>query len=299
MSSALSATLLIAMTLACVGPLGAQPARSKPRAKVAAAKAPPKLTALQIVQRSVARDEQNYELLARYTYTTVSTDKRYKKDGSLDSSESKTHEVMMLAGSPYEKLVAEDGKPLSKKDAEKEQNKLDKELRKRQKDPKKERAEWEEERAKQREFLSELPNAFTFTLLGTEMLNGRPAWKIHAEPREDFEPQHSRADAFKKVRATLWVDQKDFQWARADLELIDTMSWGWFLLRLAPGGKITIDQKSLNDEVWLPTNINIRADARVALFKMIRAEINIDYRDYQRFETESQIVDIQSLSSPK
>ncbi len=251
------------------------------------------------MQRSVRKDAQNYELLARYTYTTVSTDNRYEKDGSLGSSESETHEVMMLAGSPYEKLIAKDGELLSEKDAEKEQEKLDKELHNRLKDPGKERAEWEKERAEEREFLQEVPDAFTFTLLGEEVVNGRPAWKIHAEPREDFEPQHSQAKTFQKFRATFWVDQEDYQWARADLELIDTLSWGWFVLRFAPGGRITFEQKSLNDEIWLPINFHIRADARVALLKTIRAEINVDYSDYHRFETESQIVDVQSLSAPE
>lgn len=252
-----------------------------------------------IIQRSVERDAQNYELLSRYTYTVQDVERRFNGDGDVTSSESKTYEVMMLAGSPYERVIAEDGEPLSDREAEKQQEKLDKELAKRLKNPEKERADYEKERAEQREFVREIPEAFDFTLLGTEEIRGRPAWKIHATPRQDFEPQHSRADNLKKVRGTVWVDQADYQWVRADLEVIDTITWGWFVVRIQPGGEIHFEQRRINDEIWLPSEIHIRADVRVALLKTIRAAFDTTYSDYRRFETESQIVDIESLAAPE
>jgi hypothetical protein len=46
----------------------------------------------------------------------------------------------------------------------------------------------------------------------------------------------------------------------------------------------------VNGEVWVPTRALIRADARLAYVKKVRAEIEITYRDYKKFQTDSRMV---------
>ncbi len=249
----------------------------------------------EIVRRSVQRDQENYRRLQNYTFLERSEETRYTKEGETTSTDSETDEVLMLAGRPYYRVVAKDGKPLSEKDARKEQEKLDKELAKRLKDPEKDHAKYEKERAEERRFLLEIPDAFDLTLLGQDEIDGIPAWKIHAEPRPDYEPKEKQAKNLKKVRGTFWIDQNDYQWVKAELEVIDTISWGWFVLRIPPGATITFSQTRVNDEVWLPEHIHVRADARVALLKKFRVGIDVTYRDYRRFSTESEIVNVEEV----
>jgi hypothetical protein len=48
-----------------------------------------------------------------------------------------------------------------------------------------------------------------------------------------------------------------------------------------------LEQSRVNDEVWLPLAITVKGDARLALIKSFRAQIDIAYRNYKKFQTES------------
>lgn len=253
----------------------------------------PAQSADEIIRRSVERDQSNFERLADYTFLEETTETRYRKDGSVDSAERTTEEVLMLAGRPYYRVVARDGKPLAEKDARKEQEKLDKEAAKRQKESEKDRAKWAKEREEERRFFREIPDAYTFTLLGTEQVGGHTAWRIHAEPREEFEPKEDRAKILKKIRGDVWVSQAEYQWVKAEFDVIDTISWGWFVLRIPPGARIAFEQARVNDEVWVPLAIHIRADAKLGLLKTFRMGVDVAYRDYRKFQTESKIIGVE------
>jgi hypothetical protein len=250
-----------------------------------------------IVRRSVERDAANFQRFRDYTFHETTEETRYDKRGGVDKTETETVEVLMLAGRPYTRLIARDGLPLAEKEARKEQEKLDKELQKRLKDPEKQQAKFEKERAEERRFLREIPDAFDLTLVGVEMVDGLPAWKIHAEPKPGYKPREKRAGVFKKLRATIWIDQAEYQWVKADVDVIETISWGWFVLRIPPGAKISFSQTRVNDEVWLPKEIRIRADARLGLLKTFRMGLDVAYNDYRKFQAESQVVDVQEIST--
>ncbi len=252
---------------------------------------PEKLSAREIVQRSVARDASNFDRYKDYTYHELMVAKNLDKNGTVIKSESTLSEILALGGRPYERVLERDGKPLSEKEALKEQEALDRESAKRARETDRDRARYEKERQEERRFAQEIPDAFRFTMLGEEKMDGLPVWKIYVDPNPDYRPRDSRAaDYLKKVRGTVWIDQAGSQWVRAELEVIDTISWGWFVLRIPPGARISFVQTRVNDEVWLPQQIHIRGDAKVALLKTFRLELDITYRDYRKFRAESQAI---------
>src|SRR5215813_531710 len=81
---------------------------------------------LEIVRKSVDRDQVNWKLAKDYTYISKSTVNQRDSKGNIKKTERETHEVLVLFGEPYYKLIEKDGKPLSEKDQRKEQDKLDK-----------------------------------------------------------------------------------------------------------------------------------------------------------------------------
>lgn len=249
----------------------------------------------EIVRRSVERDARNFERFQDYTFHVYQEQKMLDKRGNVSSVESELAEEMMLGGRPYGRVLERNGKPLSEKDARKEQEKLDKEAAKRAKESDRDRAKHERDRMEERRFAREIPDAFDFTLLGEETIDGLPVWKIQAEPRPGFKPREGRADLLKKVRGTLWIDQAGYQWVKADIEVIDTISWGLFVLRIPAGAKISFSQMRVNDEVWLPRNVHIRADAKLALLKTYRADVDIAYSNYRKFRAESQVIDASEM----
>ena len=249
--------------------------------------------ALEIVKKSIDRDFEDFARQKDYTYQEREQDKEFDTKGAVTKTETATSEVMILGGRPYEKLVAKDDKPLSERDARKEQEKMDRELTKRQNMSAAERAQQEKKREENRKFLRELPQAFHFRMGGEDVVSGKPCWVILADPNPDFRPNTMQEKFLSKVRAKMWIDKNEYQWVKADAEVLDTVSFGMALFRISPGGLIHFEQTRVNDDVWLPSKIEIRADARLAYVKKIRTEIDITYKDYRKFQAESKIVSIE------
>ncbi len=254
--------------------------------------------AREIVKRSVDRDARNFARFKDYTFQQLTEQKMLDKRGQVSSLETELNDVLILAGRPYYRQLERDGKLLSEKEAQKEQQKLDREAAKRAGESERTRARYERDRLEERAFAREIPDAFTFKLLGEERIDGLPVWKIQAEPKPGFKPRDRRAGAFKNVRGTLWIDQAGYQWVKADIDVIGTISWGWFVLRIPPGAKIEFSQTRVNDEVWLPKQVHIRADAKLGLIKTFRADVAISYRNYRKFGSDSQILDVQEVGTP-
>jgi hypothetical protein len=250
----------------------------------------PAPSAKEIIQQSVRRNMLNYERLQNYTYFEHDEERSYDKHGKLTKTERHTFEVLILGGHDYERLVDHDDKPLSPKEAMKEQEKMDKEIAQRQRETAEEKAKIEKERRAQRKFLDEIPEEFNFQLLGVENVSGKPAWVITGDPKPGYQPKDRGAKLIAKMRGKIWVDQSEYQWVRIEAQAVGTLSYGFGLLRINPGATVRFEQTRVNDEVWLPASASIKVDGRAALFMGIHSEIDLHFRDYRKFQAESQLL---------
>ncbi len=246
-----------------------------------------------IVRRSLDLDNRNWERAKDYTFRETSLTREYDAARHVKKTESETHDITILYGRPLSRLIEKNGKPLSERDAAKESAKFDRELEKRRRESQdensRERRKFEERRRRNRQFAQEIPNAFTFTLRGEENVDGHPAWIIAAEPKPGFQPRDTREKFLPKLRGVIWIDKSEYQWVRVEAETIDTISLGWFLARLGPGATLRFEQKRVNDEVWLPARGFITFDGRL-LINRFRGDVEIEYRDYRRFQTDTRII---------
>lgn len=248
----------------------------------------------EIVRQAALNDMAN-DLKARdYTFLENQVMHKLDRGGKLSSTETRTYEFMMLYGQPVRRLIARDGKPLSTKDAAKEEDKINKLVRKREQETPEQRqkrlADYEKERQQERAFVGEVADAYYFHLLGEENLGGRPAWVISGEPRPDFHAHLKEARILPKFRFQVWVDKADCQWVKLDAQVIDTVSFGWFLARLYPGSNVVIDETQVNHEVWLPRHVDLKLNARLALLKKYNLQEAIDYSNYRKFRADAHIV---------
>ena len=248
--------------------------------------------AVDIVKKSLDRDASNYERSKNYTYLARQEERQFDSSGKVKSAESQTYDISILAGRRYERLVAKNDKALPEKEQKQEQEKMDRELAKRQKETPAEKARVERERTGNRRYLQEVATVYDLRVLGTEMVSGKPAWVIGAEPKPGYIPKLDRAKILTKIRAKIWIDQAEYQWVKVDAEAIEALSFGLGLFRIAPGGKLHFEQMRINDEVWLPSLLSASADARLGYLKKLRGDINVSYRDYRKFQTDSRIVSI-------
>jgi hypothetical protein len=250
--------------------------------------------AAEIVRRSVQADQRTLEQAKDYTYQQTEIERDLDASGKVTSTESKTFDVLILYGKPFRKLVAKDGKPLRPREQAEQESKLQKEIDKRkrqsQQDIAKEEREAEKEQKNIRKVAGEIPNACILTLMGEEQVAGRSAYVIKAEPRPGYKPADSRIRFLSKMHGTLWIDKADYHWAKLEAEPTETVLFGWVLARISPGTKIQIDQLRVNDEIWAPSHIHMRLDARLGLLLKFRKEIEISYSGYKKFKTDSRVV---------
>jgi hypothetical protein len=259
-------------------------------APVALAQQAPARDAKEIIRQSVQRDLLNFERLKNYTYVEHDEDKTFDRHGKIKKTERETYEVMILGGHDYERLIERDDKPLSPKEARKEEDKLDKEIERRKHESDADKAKIAKERQEQRRFLDEVPEEFNFRLLGVEQVSGKPAWVISAEPKIGYQPKARGAKLIQNMRGKVWIDQAEFQWVKVEAEATGKLSYGFGMLKIDPGATVTFEQARVNDEIWLPARASIRFNGRAALLVPIRDEIDMQFRDYRKFQAESQII---------
>jgi hypothetical protein len=245
----------------------------------------------EIVRRSVEIDRKNLEIARNYTYLERREQRELDGSGKVKDTEVQTSDVTLLEGSSYRRLVARNDRPLSSKEQKREEDKLRNSIEERRKESKEERerriADWERRRQRQRDPLKELPDAFDFRLIGEEALAGGEVYVIDAMPKPDYKPQLPAAAYFPKVKARLWIDKNDYHWAKVEMETLDTISLGGFLVRLAKGSRLIVEQAHVSQEVWLLKSLTVHASARVALIMNIRREIIITFSDYSKKGTDA------------
>jgi hypothetical protein len=246
---------------------------------------------LEIVRRSVERDWTDFESRKNYTYQERTEFRQYARNGAVASVRSETNEILILGGRPYERLTARNDKPLAAREERREQAKLDNELAKRQHESPVERARYQKERTEERAFIREIPDAFTFHLVGNGAVSNHPAWIIEAHPKPGYHAIHSQAKDFAKVRATFWIEQATYHWVKVDADVLNTISVGFGLLRIAPGSSMHFEQTRVNDEIWLPSSMLVRFQARLALLRVLRGEYDIRYSNYRKFQSDSKIIE--------
>ena len=112
------------------------------------------------------------------------------------------------------------------------------------------------------------------------MVRSRPVYVIEALPHPGYQPVDRNSKLFTQVRARLWIDKADFRWARIEAELLDTISFGWFLLRIHPGSRVVLTQAREAGGAWLPERTWYRVSFRVGLIKSSREESETLYSHF-------------------
>ena len=289
---------MLFIPLACwVAPGQDTPAPPSSAPAVAAAKSAPTLSADQIrelIRQVAEKDMENDKRQRDYTYIEREEQHRLDGKGQVKSTEIKTSEVMMLYGDQIERLIAKNDKPLSAKDAAKEDERIQKLTDKRKNETDEQRAkrlkQEEKDREEARQFVSEIADAYNFRLAAMEEIEGRETYVIDAEPRPGYEPHGKGAKFLPKFRFRVWIDKAESEWVKLDAEAIDTVSVGLFLARVHKGSRIVIEQTRVNDEVWLPRHMEVKVDVRLAVVKDFNVEDDFTYRDYKKFRSDARIV---------
>ena len=292
-----NAPILLQLVLVCCFALAQNPP-GKPESSTAEV-VTPQLSEDQIrdlIRQAADRDIENDRKQHDYTYVQREEEHKLDGKGQVKSSESRTYEIMVLYEEQVRKLIAKNDRPLPDNDARKEDEKIQKIIEKgknEREDNRRKRVEKQnKDREEARQFVREIADAYNFHFSAKENLDGHETSVIDADPRPGYEPHMKNARFLPKFRFRVWVDRAEKQWIKLDIQCIDTVSVGLFLVRVHRGSNIQIEQIQVNDEVWLPKHVALKLDARVALFKGLNIEENVTYHDYRKFRTDTKIVPV-------
>jgi len=248
----------------------------------------------ELIRQSADKDMENEKKQRDYTYVERQQMRRLDGKGEVKSTEINTYDVLQIYSEQVKKLIAKNDKPLSEKDAKKEDEKIQKLIEKREKESAGDRKKRLEKEAKDREqgrlFVQEVADAYNFRFVGMESLDQRENYVIDAEPKPGYEPHLKEAKILPKFRFRAWIDKDELQWRKLQAECIDTVTFGLVLFRMHKGSHATIEQTRVNEEVWLQQHIVANIDFRLALLKNFDIDFEITDRDYKKFRSNTTII---------
>jgi hypothetical protein len=233
-------------------------------------------TGLEIIRRSIATAERGWKTQQAYKYTERSEERHVDSRGKVKSADVDVTRIVFINGVPFEETIGHNGGPPTSTQKRKDQEKL----RKLKAETPAERSARLQKEQENRTFLQEVPEAFNFRVIGTEQINGRPAWVLEPTPKPGYRAHSKYGKMFSKVRGTLWVDQQDYGWVKVDATVIEPIPMGLFLARIQRGSHIFFEQTRVADGIWLPKRIEVTAAARVLFVMNYTVDELITYSDY-------------------
>jgi hypothetical protein len=224
--------------------------------------------AQELVRKAIENYQRDAQSALRYTYTTT--------DHSLKGVE--VTQVMPLEGTPFERVIAKNGHPLAAEEEQRQQEKYDAAAKQRAGESPAARERRIRKYRDQSNFLRDVPEAFDFTMLREDTIDGRANYVVQCVAKPDYEPHDAKSRMFAKLTAKIWIDKQDIRMAKAEAEIVDTIAFGFIMARICKGGHIELTQKRIAEDVWLPKNIDIIGTARILLVddKKVNEQITFD-----------------------
>jgi hypothetical protein len=234
--------------------------------------------ARQIMEASIAATQRDWKARLHYSYMERDEDRRRDLAGHVKSEDVEVSKTILVNGVPFEQLVERNGQPPSAEQERKQKGKLDK-LKRETPEQRVERLRKQEE--ENTSIIQEVPKAFDFQVIGEEAVNGRSAYVLQATPHPGYHAQGKYGNMFSKVAGKLWVDKQDLGWIKVDGQVIQPFSMRLFLVRLLRGSHITMEQTRVDDGIWMPERVEVRAAARIFFVKSLVIDRVLTYSEYR------------------
>ncbi len=263
--------------------------------------------------RDVAKNQDEIEKrVSEYAFAQTETDREINSKGEIKKETVKVFEIFPVANrEPIQKLISENGVPLSPERAAKEEKRVQDEFlraeRDRDKDAEKELRR-KAERAKKRNKsngdegdddpeISQFLKVCEFVSPRREKFGNRDAIVFDFRPRPGFRPSNREETLIAKLVGAVWIDPLDKQVMRLEARLAEGYKMGGgLLLSLRPGAAFVIEQTRMAEGVWLPRFAHINLSVKVLLFGGGDYNKTIEWSDYRHFQGD---VSDYKLDAPK
>ncbi|MFZ0959293.1 MAG: hypothetical protein WAO35_00190 [Terriglobia bacterium] len=204
------------------------------------------------------------------------------KKGGVRSS--RTYRVYMIEGSPYSRLIAVGGQPLSPGEKAREDEKLREEIARRANESPQARAKRLAQYQKGRErlfaLLHEMAAAFDFRQVGQQQMDGHEVCVLQATPHPGYQSKSRETKILTGMRGKLWIDEQTHRWIRVEAVAIKPVWMGWFIAKVEPGTRFSLEQAPVMKALWLPEHFSLEVRAKVLWWQKSYAHSET-YSDYK------------------
>jgi hypothetical protein len=245
---------------------------------------------LREVKRRIPLD---VERQSGYVCLQRETEVRLDGDGRPTSRSVREYETYPSpdGGPPYRRLVARDGVPVPPSELaegdRRRQAEIDSRLRGFEKESPGEREKRlrhaADERRERQALVDEIFRLFDFRVLATETVAGRSAVLVGFTPRPGLVASGRLASLAQKFAGKAWVDQQDLEVIQVEARSIEDLNYGLGMFaRVYKGTTVHWERRKVDGDAWMPARMEIKADARLLLFRRLGLRRITDYLDYRR-----------------
>jgi hypothetical protein len=236
-----------------------------------------------------------------YLYRSTWTLKELDGHGGIKKTETEEYDVFWVEGVPVHRLTKKNGKELSAEEQKKEAERIDKEIVK-----VKEKRKKAEEKGKatgphgeEEVTVSRLLELGSFTNARRVQWNGRDTIAVDfaGDPRAKTNSRFE--DVIRDMVGTAWVDEQDRTLVKAQGHFLNTFKIGGGLVaNIQKGTSFSMEQRKVNNEVWLPAMVEGQGEARTLLFFNLHGSVQGVESDYRKFKATSTIVPVEGTPMP-
>ena len=210
-----------------------------------------------IIQRSVEANERDWKADPEFTF--------FERD--VENGADRTNQVMMIDGSPYYRLVEVNGKPISKDEQAKEEQKLQQAIAQRKRETPSQRAarvaRYQRDRTRDHLLMEQLTKAFNFRLEAEQKFGDYDVYVLEATPLPGYKPPNRDTRVLTGMNGKLWIDKKTYQWVRVEAHVVHPVAIEGFLARVEPGTEFELEKLPVAEGIWLPKHFAMKAHAKI------------------------------------
>jgi hypothetical protein len=254
------------------------------------------------LMQAVEANQKTSETVAKdYLYRSVVTAVTTDGHGGVKKSETNEYDIFWVEGVPVQRMTKKNGKELSAEEQKKESEQIDKEVAKA-----KERRAKADERGKETDprgdelvTVSRLLELGSFTNARREKLNGRDAIVVDFAGDPKAKTKSKFEEVIRDMAGTAWVDEQDKVLVKAQGHFINNFKVGaGLLVNIQKGTNFAMQQRKVNDEVWLLSTAEGQGSFRFLLFAGFNGTVHVVDSDYRKFKATSTILPGMSTVEP-
>jgi hypothetical protein len=254
--------------------------------------------------RELSKNQDDVEKrFNEYSFLQKETDREIDGHGIVKKETVRVSEIFPIPNRPaIQKLISENGVPLSPERAAREERRVLEEFEKAERDKDKDAKKVEErkaERARKRAAkgeqeseddeveISQFLKVCEFVSPRHEQFQNRDSIVFDFRVKPEFKSSNRQESLISKLVGVVWIDPVDKQVMRLEARLAEGFKMaGGLLFSLRPGAALVMEQRRMNEGVWFPRLAQLNLSMKFLLFGGGDVNKTIEWSDYKHFSAD-------------